>query len=326
MKKKIRWGILGAGKIADKFISDLTQVQTAEIVAIVSSNPDKAIRLSNKYQIEQIFTDYVSFAKSNEFDAVYVATAHTFHFEHSRLCLENGKAVLCEKPVTVNAKELILLQKLASEKGLLFMEALWSYFLPAFKKAKEWIDAGYIGDIEQINADFGFKAPFLPHERIYNPNLAGGALLDVGIYPIIFAMYFAGAELNRDISTLHIGETGVDEHNMVMLGFENNVFALLSSSIAYQMENDGIIYGSKGRIILLEFWKAKKAILETDSERLVFEDKRSTWGYNFEAEHFSQLLLGGITQSDVVSPQISLKHIQLMDRIRKDNQFVYPFE
>ena len=322
----IKWGILGAGQIAEKFLSDLSTVENAEAYAIVSKTPKKAKYLADKYSISRKYSTYYDFVKDTEIEAVYIATPHNFHFEQTKLCLENKKAVLCEKPITVNMAQLTELQAIAAQNKVLLMEAMWTYFLPAIIKAKEWIDSGKIGEINLIKAEFGFKAEFNPENRLYNPDLAGGALLDIGIYPIAFAHFFAKGNTKSIKSHAKVGHTKIDEYNSISIEYQSGEIAVLNSSILSTLKNDGIIYGSKGHIQLSDFWKAKKAILHTEKEIITFEDKRETWGYDYEAHHFGNLLEQQKTQSKVVSFEISRQIMQTMDEVRKQNNIVYPFE
>ena len=322
----IKWGILGAGKIAEKFVSDLSSVSDSVAFAVVSKTRTKAVSFAEKFSVKRIYTNYEDFAKDSEIDVVYVATTHNFHFEHIKLCLENKKAVLSEKPITVNSKQLAELQALAIKNNVLLMEAMWTYFLPAMKKAKEWIEAGKIGKVNLLKAEFGFKAEFDAENRVFNANLAGGALLDIGIYPIAFAHFFAKGKVKSIKSIAKIGSTQIDELNSISIEYESGEIATLNSSILSNLKNDGIIYGSKGYICLHEFWKSKKASLHSEIETIHFEDNGKTWGYNFEAQHIEELIKQKKTESNVVSFKVSRDLMQTMDEVRKQNDLIYPFE
>jgi len=324
--KKIKWGILGAGRIAEKFVSDLAYVSNGEALAVVSQTEGKAEAFANKYGIQKVYSSYAQFVQDPEIDAVYIATPHNFHFEQTKLCLENKKAVLCEKAVTVNLQQLSELQHLATQNNVFYMEAMWTYFLPTMRKAKEWIDAGKIGEVNTIKAEFGFKAPFDAQNRVFNPHLAGGALLDIGIYPIAFSLFFAKGKVKQIASIAKMGTTQIDEENALSILFETGELAVLNSSVLVALHNDGYIYGSKGFIHLPYFWRGSKAVLNSDSETIAFEDKREAWGYNFEAQHVGEMLLQGKTQSQVVSFEHSRELMSVMDIVREQNNFKYPFE
>jgi predicted dehydrogenase len=323
---KIKWGILGAGHIAEKFASDMQSVSNGVLYGVASQTEARRVWFKEKFGVPKIYDSYIDLLKDPEIEAIYVATPHNFHFEHVKLSLENKKAVLCEKPITVNLAQLLELQHLAQAKGVLLMEALWTYFLPTFKMAKQWIDEGKIGKVTTLKAEFGFKAPYNEQNRVFNANLAGGALLDIGIYPIAFAYFFAQSNILEINSMAHIGKTQIDEYNAVNLSFESGELAILNSSVVTGLQNDGFIYGSKGYIHLPYFWKGTQALLDSETEKIKFEDKRMTCGYNFETEHFANLLLNGQIQSDVVSFEMSKKIMNTMDTVRKQNNFKYPFE
>ncbi len=322
---KIKWGILGAGHIAEKFASDMQSVSNSVLYGVASQTEARRDWFEEKYGVK-VYDSYIDLLEDPEIEAIYVATPHNFHFEHVKLSLENKKAVLCEKPITVNLAQLLELQHLAQAKGVLLMEALWTYFLPTFKMAKQWIDEGKIGKVTTLKAEFGFKAPYNEQNRVFNANLAGGALLDIGIYPIAFAYFFVQSNILKINSMAHIGNTQIDEYNAINLSFENGEIAILNSTVVSGLQNDGFIYGSKGYIHLPYFWKGTQAFLNSETEKITFEDKRMTWGYNFETEHFENLLLNGQIQSDVVSFEMSKKIMNTMDTVRKQNNFKYPFE
>ncbi len=208
------------------------------------------------------------------------------------------------------------------------MEALWTYFLPTILKAQDWIANGEIGEITHIKADFGFKAPYIREKRLFNPDLAGGALLDVGIYPLAFSLLFAQSSVVEINAFSTKSSTNVDFTNVYALKFENNVLADLSCSLAHQFRNDGVIYGTKGYIRLPMFWQSRSALLHyyDKEEPVAFDDNRVTNGYNFEAEEVNKLLLAGETESQVMPLSKSVELLSLMDKIRKKIGMRYPFE
>lgn len=323
---KIRWGVLGAGQIAEKFASDLKTVEDAELVAVASKMLPKAQAFAEKFNVPEVYGNYRDFIEHNTVDAVYIATTHNFHFENAKLCLQNKKNVLCEKPITVNLKQLEKLQAIAKQNNTLLMEAMWTYFLPTLIQAKQWIAEGKIGAVKMLTAEFGFKAPFLPESRLYNKELAGGALLDIGIYPIAFANFFSEKEIKSIKSNAQIGKTEIDEQNAITIEYKSGELAILSSSILAHLRNEAIIYGTNGLIRLPEFWMGTEAFLESETEDLNFSDKRETFGYNFEAEHFGNLIRASQNESNVVSFEVSQNLMKVMDTVRQQNDFSYPFE
>ncbi len=189
MAATVRWAILGAGKIAHSFAKDFTVVRNAKLVAVASKDKERAETFAKAYKLPFHYT-YEELYNSTEVDAVYIATTHNFHYKECISCISNGKNVLCEKPITLNDRQFKEISKLAREKKVFLMEAMWTWFLPTILKAREWLEAGKIGKLKIIEATFGFPMKIDFTGRLYNINLAGGALLDLGVYPVAFSTYF----------------------------------------------------------------------------------------------------------------------------------------
>ena len=240
-KKKVRWAILGAGKIAHKFAQDFTVLQGAALVGVAASDVERARAFAAQYNIPHAYS-YEDLYNSPDVDAVYIATTHNFHYAQCRRCLEAGKAVLCEKPITINDAEFKKLAALAKEKNVFLMEAMWMYFLPALQQAKAWLDAGRIGALKALQVDFGFAMPNDPDGRLYNPALAGGALLDIGVYAIAFANYAAGKNPDRIVASGVLTPTGVDETTGILLHY-GSLPASLFMSISTRLRNKALFLG-----------------------------------------------------------------------------------
>jgi len=323
---KTNWGILGAGNIAGKFVSDFEQVTNGKVVAVGSRSNEKSKEFAQQYSIEKAYGSYEELVNDPSIDVIYVATPHTFHFEHAMLCLRHNKHVLCEKPVTINATQFNQLIEVAKQRNLLLMEAMWTPFLPPVIKAMEWIQSGVLGEIKMIQANFGFRGNTNPEGRLVNLHLAGGSLLDIGIYPLTLAEMVAQSEIEQlDVKAI-MTPSGVDETLAIQLAYKNGIFAQLASSFVSLMIKDGLIYGTKGYIRLYDFWSSKKVYIKTDSFEETFEDNRTTMGYNYEAEHVGELLLAHKTESPVMPHSRSMKMMKLMDEIRKQIGLKYPME
>ncbi len=323
---KIKWGILGAGWIADKFVADFKLVDNGEVVAIASRSLEKAEALASKFNIPKAYGSYKELVLDKDIDIIYVATTHNFHFEHTKLCLNNGKHVLCEKPVTVSAAQFNKLAAQAHKANLFYMEAMWTPFLPAVKKAVEWVNEGKIGEIKVIQANFGFPAKPEFKERLFNPNLAGGALLDVGIYPLTIIEMFANSKINNFRCHSTFTDTGVDETLMVQLEYKNNIKAQLATSISTFLKNDAFICGTKGFIQIKDFWMSKSATLTTNEKTETYNDPTETMGYNWETVAVNDDLLNGRIEDEVMTQARSRKMMLLMDSIRAKIGLKYPFE
>lgn len=323
---KIKWGILGAGGIAEKFVADFKLVANGEVHAVASRSLQKANDFASKMNIKKAYGSYHEMILDNNIDIIYIATTHNFHFEHSKLCLENGKHVLCEKPVTVNSGQLKELISIAKKQGLFFMEAMWTPFLPAVLRALEWVQQGKIGDIQLIQANFGFSAKPELAERLFNPNLAGGALLDIGIYPLTIIEMFAQSEITAMNSSSSFTSTGVDETLAIQLEYKNGVKAQMACSINSNLKNDAFICGTKGFIQIPNFWMSKKAILTINEKEEIFIDETETMGYNYETVAVNNDLIKGKLENNVMPLERSMKMIKLMDKIRNEIGLKYPFE
>jgi dihydrodiol dehydrogenase / D-xylose 1-dehydrogenase (NADP) len=327
MKRTVRWGILGTGTIADKFAHALKFVKGAELAAVGSRSAEKATRFAKRHSIERSYGSYEALVANPGIDVVYIATPHIFHAENSLLCLKAGKAVLCEKPFAMNAAEAEKVIRCAKEKKLFCMEAMWTRFLPATNAARKWLRAGFIGDLRMIRADFGFRAEKNQEGRLFNRELGGGALLDVGIYGVSFASMIYGEQPKEITGVAHIGETGVDEMSTVILSYAKGRQAVIGSSIKTTLPNEGYIIGADGSIKIPTFWRAEKANLFLGGKKAGTVRKRFRGsGYRYEAEEVMRCLRAGKTESAVMPLEESFEIMKTMDRIRALWNLKYPGE
>ncbi|MEO8763822.1 MAG: Gfo/Idh/MocA family oxidoreductase [Ginsengibacter sp.] len=325
-KEKLRWGLIGAGHISHAFMKDFQFMKNAELVAVAASDKTRGEEYAKKYNIP-ISCSYQELYASKEVDAVYISTTHNFHYEQALACLQNGKAVLCEKPITVNIEECNELIKVAKEQKVFLMEAMWTCFLPAIRQAKQWIREGRIGNLKVIQADFGFSMEKNRKGRIYNPDLAGGSLLDLGVYPISMANYFADEFPELISASAVFTETGVDERLAMILQY-GEITATLFSSIICRMANACCLFGEKGYIELPEFWRASSAkIFNGDFELIeTFDDKRSSHGFIYEMQHANDRVLTGHIESDIV-PLSNTRDVQaIMMEVRRQIGLTYPMD
>jgi dihydrodiol dehydrogenase / D-xylose 1-dehydrogenase (NADP) len=325
--KKVKWGILSTGWIAEKFVRDLAFVSNGECIAVGSRTVESALDFAGKYGIPRAYGSYEELAQDPDVDVIYIGTPHPYHKDNTLTCLRAGKAVLCEKPFTINAAELQEMVDLAREKGLFLMEGMWTRYLPPIRKVREWIAEGRIGDVQIVKAEFGFKAGWDPKNRLLNPELGGGALLDAGIYPVSFASMILGPSPERIHSAAHLGETGVDEHFSILLDYGKGRSALLNGAVRVGLQNEAIIYGSEGHIRIPNFLSSVSATLHVnEQEPVTFEDHRESQGYNFEAEAIGEYLLAGKLESEFIPLDESLKIMQLLDTVRGQWGLKYPTE
>jgi predicted dehydrogenase len=272
----IRWGIVGAGRIAHTFVQDTPATGNGLVRAVAARSGDSARAFAAQYDIAAAYGGYDALYADPDVDAVYIATPHTLHLQQASDALRAGKAVLCEKPITINAGECEQLIRVAEETGGFLMEAMWTWFLPAIRKAKDWVDAGRIGRIVQIQSDFGYPLAFSAEKREYNAQLGGGCLLEMGVYPVAFTALFANAD-PQDISVVSRHAPNGVEDDVVAIFDYPNLVATIGTSFRAKLRNWAYVIGEEGYIAIPDFWRANECqlwVLDDMIDR--FEDGRST--------------------------------------------------
>lgn len=328
MNERTRWGILGTGRIANSFAEGLSVLPEAKLTAVGSRSADGARTFGEKWNVPNRHASYEALAADTEVDAVYVATPHSEHLSNTVTCLEAGKAVLCEKPLAVNAEQGRAMVKAARENGVLFMEGMWSRFPPGMTKVRELAASGTLGELRSLQADFGFRAKSRdPAGRLFNPALAGGSLLDIGVYPIsLSSMLFGRPE--EIISTWHEGETGVDEQAAFVFRHAGGALSVLHSSIQAETSQEAVLAGTEGRLrILKQCWRPQELELtrpDGSVERISFPFEGN--GFNYEAAAFMKLLQDGKTECKVMPHAESIEILETMDAIRAQWGLKYPME
>lgn len=327
MPKTFNWGIIGAGKIAGKFAADLAAIPNANCYAIASRSAEKASVFAEQYGFAKSYDNYEALAKDPDVAVIYIATPHVFHCEHTLLCLENKKAVLCEKPFAMNKKEVELMIQRARKNKVFLMDALWTLCLPHILKTKQIIEGEQLGKLVSMRADFGFNATYNPDSRLFSNALGGGSLLDVGIYPLLLSLFIFGKP-SKILAAAHIGKTSVDEDCGIILQYEEGQMAHLHSSFQARTPVEAYIYCEKGYIhIPSRFHEAVKSISIMEYEGLKKTEIPFDYqvkGYKYEAEEVMRCLQAGKLESDLVPHQFSLYLMELMDVIRSNIGLVYP--
>lgn len=322
---KIRWGIVGPGNIANKFAVAMKNVENAELVAVAARSRDKGRTFAEKHGIPKVFDGYESMAKSDEVDAVYIATPHPFHKSFAELFLKAKKHVLCEKPLCINEEQAVALKTCARENGVFLMEAMWTRFLPAIKEACKIVKSGAIGEVMGLTADFCYASSPEEDAKIYQNDMAGGSLLDVGVYGLHFAALFLGTE-PESIHTNAWIQNDVDCHTKVLMQYKNGAIGEVSSAISLEKPESAYIYGTKGHIYLPCFYGAKELFVSIDGEQQHL--LRPSIGDGFEEEiiEVCDCIRAGKIESDVFPVDESIAIIRQMDYIRKHLGITYPFE
>lgn len=329
MKKIIRWGILGGGRIAQKFAADLEWVKDAELRAIASLSQKNSEQFLKINPSATLYTDYKSLVSDPKIDIIYVATPHGLHYEHTMLCLQHHKAVLCEKAFALNAAQAKKMISEARSRKLFLMEALWSKFIPSYQKMMEIIEEGKLGVVKNVLIHFGFIPQPPVADRIYNPVLGGGTLLDIGIYNLFYAVSALGMPDDIEAS-MTPSATGVDEQCAVLLKYKNGAMAQLFSSYATHLTTEAHINGDKGRLRLTHRFYTPDTKIEFYPGRsdehieLIPTTPTDGFGYHYEARHAGECLSNGLMESPVISHSDTLRLMEIMDIVRKKAGIIFP--
>ena len=313
--KNIRWGIIGLGKIANKFATDLASIKNVELVAVASRNIQNANNFAEKHNAKKAYSSYEELAKDSNVDAVYIATPHSFHKEHAILCLQNKKAVLCEKPFAMNLSEVTEMIEAAKENNVLLMEALWSFFLPHFTYVLDLVKSEKFGKLKNLEADFGFHTPYNTDSRLFKKELGGGSLLDIGIYPIFAALATLGEPDAIDASATFF-ENGADASCDMVFQYKN-AKATLKTSLLEETPSIAILKFENAIVKLnRQFHQSSSiTIIQNNTEEIINFDFK-TLGYSFETEHFNSLLRAGEKESNMMTFEFSKNLINTLDKVR----------
>jgi predicted dehydrogenase len=314
-KKNIRWGIIGLGKIANKFATDLATLDNTELVAVASRNQQNADEFAEKYHVKKAYNSYEELAKDADIDAVYIATPHSFHKEHSILCLQHKKAVLCEKPFAMNLQEVTEMITVAKENNVLLMEVLWTFFLPHFNYVLELVKSEKFGKLKNLDADFGFYPVFDKNSRVFKKEIGGGSLLDIGIYPIFAALSTLGKPDVIEAEATFF-ETGADSECKMVFIYKH-AKATLKSTLLKNTKTEAI-YTFETAIVKIntQFHAPSTVTVIQNNKEETIDFGYNTIGYNFEIEHFNQLLRADKKESDIMTFEFSKNLIKTLDEVR----------
>jgi predicted dehydrogenase len=334
--KQTTWGIIGPGKIANKFATALTLVDGAVLGAIASRDTAKAHAFAADHRDAfasasgdaiRIYDNYEQLAADPSIDAVYIATPHGYHAEHALLCLRQGKAILCEKPMALSARQVGEMVDAAKTHRAFLMEAMWTRFLPIMDKVGELIIQNQIGDLRYIRADFGFPAPFNPEGRLYNMRLGGGSLLDIGIYPLFLCLHLLG-EPDRIVATGHLAPTGADDSCHAILEYADGRSAVITSTLLCQTGITAEIAGTGGMIRLPTPWYKNDHFSwnQQGEEPHTITLEPMINGFEYQIREVMSCLSAGLTESPKLPFDFSLAMARTMDTIRAQLGVKYPTE
>ncbi len=325
---KIRWGILGCGRIARKFAADLRLVADAELTAIASRNKETLELFAKDFPCKYLHSSYEALAANDEVDVIYIATPHSHHYEHTMLCLNHDKAVLCEKAFAINSRQANEMIKTAKERKVFLMEALWTKFLPHYKKLQELLRQKTLGDIKSVLVNFGFKTTVSHPQRLFDPLLGGGTLLDIGIYNVFITISVLGKPDSIE-ATMVPSQTGIDEQIAVLFKYNNGAMAQLFSSFTTNLPIQAEINGTEGCITLTTRFYEPSTTIQL-SKKIPYErevvpvEKGAGFGYHYEARHVNECLKKGLVESPVMTHADTLLLMEILDGIRNKARIEYP--
>lgn len=319
-------GILGAGGIARKMALTLNGMEGANAYAVASRDLQKAQTFAKEEHVEKAYGSYEEMLADEKVDLVYVATPHSHHLEHAKLCISYGKPVLCEKAFTANAKQARELLEYAKEKQVFVTEAIWTRYMPSRKIISEILESGELGELQLLSANLGYELSGV--ERLIKPELAGGALLDLGVYPINFASMFFGNEIEKVTSTCVKLESGMDAEDAMIFTYKDGRLATLHAGMLAATEQYGMIYGTKGYLIAHNINNIDKIEVFTKDRELVrsIEVPKQITGYEYEVEACMRALEAGQLECAEMPHSETVKIMEQMDALREEWGVRYPFE
>lgn len=360
MSRVIRWGVLGTGGIAHAVAQDFRFVQDAELLAVASRELPRAQAFAQRYDIARSYGSYDALLQDDEIDVVYIATPHMRHVDDALACIHTGKAVLCEKPFTINAREAQAVMQAARDRGVFCMEAMWMRFTPLIREVKARVERGEIGEVTHLAAAFGYPLPFHPTSRNFNPELGGGALLDRGIYPLSLSFYLLGQPTSI-ASEANLGSTGVDMTSHYRLHYDSGAEAVLSASCEMYQPSEAMIRGTAGQIhIHAPFLRPHRITVRQSVPAGDHRRQAARWltgtrgyqlvkryldkplsalggrgdvfqrfpglGYHFELAAVTRSVQAGELEHDLMPLDETLAIMQTMDAIRQQWGLIYPSE
>lgn len=321
-----KWGIIGPGSIAGDFTRDLVLQQDQQhiVQSILSHTEKTAGAFAEKYNVPHVCFNLDDFL-SSDINAVYIATPHTLHYEQALACLQARKPVLCEKPVTINAKQLQHLADTSRADNTFLMEGMWIRFLPSINKVLQLVQEGKIGELISVKANMSYRAPHEDHSRYFDPELGGGSLLDLGVYPVFLATLLMGKPAAVK-AVAAVSDKGIDEACSILLDYPGNRYAVLESSLVTDLELSAEIAGKKGKIKILSPWNETPEAIQVDiydQHKIEYPCHWEGRGFQFEVKEMMNCLKLGLTESPLMSHDLSMQVMNIMDEVRKQVNVKY---
>lgn len=318
--------ILGAGNIANMMARTIAEMSDITSYAVASRDLKKAEQFAEKYQFQKAYGSYEELVNDSEVDLIYIATPHSHHYEHAKLCIKHKKPVLCEKSFMVNAKQAKEIFDYAEEQGVFITEAIWTRYMPMLAKIKEVLDSGVIGTAHMLTANLGYKIDTVP--RLREPALAGGALLDVGVYTLNFASMIFGDDISEVTSTCTYTDTGVDEQNSITITYKDGKMAVLNSSMKALSDRKGMIHGSKGFMIIENINNFESITVYNEEYREIasYPCPKQITGFEYEVEASRKAIMNGELECPQMPHKKTILMLEMMDNLRSEWDITYPCE
>ncbi|MCY3862723.1 MAG: Gfo/Idh/MocA family oxidoreductase [bacterium] len=321
-----RFGMVGHGHITSQFLAAMEVVEGAHVGAVAGRDSGRASAFARDRGIAAGYGSVGEMLDAEQLDAVYICTPHPSHVDAALACIDAGVAVLVEKPLAPNLEGASRIVTAARDAGVFAMEAMWTRFLPIYEAVRRWVDEGCIGEVRQVTASFGFAAPVMPEHRLFNPDLAGGSLLDVGVYPLTIAHWLYGSHPSEYGAVARVGETGVDEIVSIAASYPGGGLAQLSCATVANLDLNAVISGTAGSIEIPIFFAADRAILRAGGEDEIEEIPHRANGFEYEIQEVVDCVRAGRTESERMPLALTLEMAGLCDEIRGRLGVVYPFE
>ena len=317
-------GFIGAGRIANTLAGTMAQMPDVTLYAVAARDLDRARAFAEKYGFRKAYGSYEEMLSDPEVELVYIATPHSHHAQHMKLCIAHGKNVLCEKAFTLNAAQAREVAALAREKGVYVAEAIWTRYMPSRQLINEVLASGIIGNVTSLTATLCYPVAY--KERCSRPELAGGALLDVGVYCLNFALMHFGDDIERMESSVRFTDTGVDGQESITLHYRDGKMAVLTAGILSRSDRKGIFYGDKGYIIVENINNPQSISVYDLGDKLVkrIEVPGQITGYEYQIREAMARIRAGQTEAASMPLSESIAVMERMDRLRRDWGLVYP--